>query len=292
MRLNLDKGEQFLIFGIVEARKEKNKIYRGADNKESLYDITMPVNWNNKCVIFIHGYMGYKDWGAWNLVEDYFVNNQFAFVKYNVSHNGGTTTNPIDFPDLESFGKNTYSKEVADFDAILNLARKEFHAETKYYVIGHSRGGGIAALQSKNEDLTKIALLAPISDIGSRFPKDEALEEWKSKGVYYRKNGRTNQEMPHLFLQYEDFIKNKERLDIEDHCKNAIVPLLIIHGENDTSVLPKEGQKIAEWSGSPIEIIENTAHTFDSKQPWTEKKLPLPLENACKSILTFFNDER
>ena len=74
-----------------------NAVYTGASNRKSLYDLCIPENWNNKIIIFIHGYMGYKDWGCWNLVSDFFTNEKYGFLKYNVSHNGGTIEKPIDF---------------------------------------------------------------------------------------------------------------------------------------------------------------------------------------------------
>ena len=47
----------------------KNQIYTGANGRKSLLDIVVPVNFNGRLILFIHGYMGYKDWGCWNLVE-------------------------------------------------------------------------------------------------------------------------------------------------------------------------------------------------------------------------------
>ena len=95
--------------------KLNNEIYTGAKGRESLFDLTVPTNWNNKLIIFLHGYMGYKDWGCWNLVQAYFNNYEYGFLKYNVSHNGGTVENPIDFSDLEAFSENTYMNEIRDF---------------------------------------------------------------------------------------------------------------------------------------------------------------------------------
>jgi hypothetical protein len=66
-------------------------------------------------VIFCHGYKGFKDWGAWNLVGKEFANKNFFFIKFNFSHNGGTMKNPIDFPDLEAFGNNNFSHELKRF---------------------------------------------------------------------------------------------------------------------------------------------------------------------------------
>ena len=38
------------------------------------FNSKMPV------VIFCHGYKGYKDWGAWNLVAKEFAKNNFFFL--------------------------------------------------------------------------------------------------------------------------------------------------------------------------------------------------------------------
>jgi len=267
----------------------KNALFKGANNKTSLYDLVIPNQWNGKLIVFIHGYMGYKDWGAWNLVSDYFTNESFGFLKYNVSHNGGTIENPIDFDDLEAFAENNYSKEVQDFEAIIDLISKELEKKPEIFVIGHSRGGGIALLQSRNNAVNKIATWAAISRIDTRFPADEKLEHWKKNGVYYRKNGRTNQEMPHNYSQYENFIQNKDRLDIQSHCLNSKTPTLVIHGDKDTSVTINEGKEIAQWLKTNLEIIEEAQHTFESKQPWNLDDLPLKLEIVCQKTLDFFN---
>ena len=87
-----------------------NEIFQGADGKESLIDLIIPENFNGKLIVFVHGYMGFKDWGCWPMVEQFFVENGYAFCKYNISHNGCSVDSPTDFVDLESFGKNTYSK--------------------------------------------------------------------------------------------------------------------------------------------------------------------------------------
>ena len=65
-------------------------------------------------VIFCHGYKGYKDWGAWNLVAEAFVKSDCFFIKFNFSHNGGTAENPIDFPDLEAFSENSFTTDEVD----------------------------------------------------------------------------------------------------------------------------------------------------------------------------------
>ena len=71
-------------------------------------------------IIFCHGYKGFKDWGAWSLMAEQFAIEGFHFIKFNFSHNGGTMDTPIDFPDLEAFGQNNYSKELEDLKALID----------------------------------------------------------------------------------------------------------------------------------------------------------------------------
>jgi len=251
--------------------------------------LTIPENWNKKLIVFIHGYMGYKDWGCWNLVQDFFTNQHFGFLKYNVSHNGGTIQNPIDFNDLDAFRKNSYPKELFDLNAILQLVQRQFEELPKIYLIGHSRGGGISLLQSTNPQITRIATWAGISHIKERFPLGERLEKWKQNGVYFHENGRTKQQMPHDYSQYEEFMKNEEKLDIEFYCKQSTIPTIVIHGNEDTSVSIKEGEAIANWLNVDLNIIKGANHTFGSSQPWTYDKLPEHLQVVCEKTIHFFN---
>lgn len=268
-------------------RSEFNQIYVGSDKRKSLYDLIIPDNWNGKIVLFVHGYMGFKDWGCWDLAGQFFVDNSYGFVKYNVSHNGGTIDNPIDFPDTEAFSDNSYSKELFDFEQIVAKLQYDI-GNFELLVIGHSRGGGIVALQSNHKDVSKWVTWAGICDIGKRFPIEQELQEWKDNTYRYVKNGRTHQDMPHHFDQYLDYKNNTERLNIESYCKNNTKPCLIIHGSEDTSVLIEEGQNLASWTNTKLHIIENTQHTFGSSHPWTEPTMPAPLREACEQTLLFF----
>jgi pimeloyl-ACP methyl ester carboxylesterase len=266
-----------------------NQIYRGADGRESVYDLAIPENWNNKLVVFIHGYMGYKDWGCWNLVQDFFTNQHFGFLKYNVSHNGGTVQNPIDFPDLDAFRKNSYPKELFDLDAVLRLVKEQFQEFPEIQLIGHSRGGGIALLQSTNPLVSKISTWAGISYIKERSPSGKEREEWKRTGIYYRENGRTKQQMPHDYSQFEEILDHEERMNIAVYCRQSIIPTLVIHGDDDTSVNIREGQSISSWLNVELSIIEGANHTFGASQPWLDEKLPSHLQQVCEKTIHFFN---
>ena len=99
----------------------KNIEIPGRHNKPILADVYYKKNEAPKnIVVFCHGYKGYKDWGAWNLVAESFAEQDVFFLKMNFSHNGGTKEQPIDFPDLEAFGQNNFIKELDDLDSVIS----------------------------------------------------------------------------------------------------------------------------------------------------------------------------
>jgi pimeloyl-ACP methyl ester carboxylesterase len=268
--------------------KIKDGIYVGSNGRKSLYDLEVPSNFNGKLIVFIHGYMGYKDWGCWELVQNFFVPNGYGFCKYNVSHNGGTIEQPIDFPDLEAFAENNYSKEYFDLQCMLETIEEHFETYPDIFLIGHSRGGGIALLASRDERVKKIATWAAIADIAKRFPTGKELEVWKTQGTRYGMNSRTNQKMPNRFSQYEDFIAHQDELNIEKACLESSVPTLVIHGDQDTSVDIEEGRQIALWLKTHLFEIEEANHTFGAAQPWVSDEMPEHLKKVCDLTLGFF----
>jgi pimeloyl-ACP methyl ester carboxylesterase len=276
---------------------QKNNIVEGKHIKPCLVDVFYTSNNKPKpIVVFCHGYKGFKDWGAWNLMAEVFAEAGFFFVKFNFSHNGGTVEQPIDFPDLDAFGNNNYTKELDDLESVIDWVltnsslKKEINTDD-ISLIGHSRGGGIVTIKSEEDmRIKKVITLAGVSDYKSRFPKNERFQKWKERGVYYVKNGRTHQEMPHFYQFYEDFDKNENRLTIARAVKKLQIPHLIIHGDNDTSVSINEA--ISQHKRNPksqLEIIKGANHVFGTSHPWKESKLSNELEIVTQRCFEFLS---
>jgi uncharacterized protein len=270
----------------------KNKHFIGSENRKSLFDCKIPVG-AKAVIIFVHGYKGFKDWGAWNLMQDAFVNDGFGFVKFNMSHNGGTIDEAVDFPDLEAFGNNRYTFEVNDLRVIVDEVHRmivhELALNIPIHLLGHSRGGGIAILgASHDKRISKLISLAGISNIESRFPEDE-LDDWRREGVKYVLNGRTHQQMPHFYSFYENFSENRAVLSIEKAAKKLEIPFLQIHGDMDQSVSISEGLNLSAWTDTQVGIIKGAEHTFGASHPWESKELPADLMRVVKMAIDFFN---
>ena len=274
-----------------------NLVYEGSNNRESTFDLFMPEEVKHQgIVVFAHGYKGFKDWGPWHLVANYFAQRGFVFSRFNFSHNGGTVKDPIDFPDEHAFAENTYSAELEDLDHFFNALYGFSHVNAarlphgNIYLIGHSRGGAMSILKTAcDARIKKLATWAAVADLGERFNFD--LEKWKEEGVVYIKNSRTGQLLPHYYSFYTDYLQNKNKLEVGKAAAAISVPWLIVHGKDDETVPFSDAEKLFEKSKHAIlTAIPNTGHTFGGAHPWNQPKLPQGLEEVVKTTAEFFAD--
>jgi len=275
---------------------EHNNVLESAGKKPIVYDVFHNESRSPKpIVIFCHGYKGFKDWGAWNLVAETFAQNGFFFLKFNFSHNGGTVAQPIDFPDLEAFAQNNYSKELEDLERVIGhmSSTKQYSMDANVkavHLIGHSRGGGNVLIKAEENPLIKkVITWAGVSDYKVRFKEGtEAFEAFRKTGRMYVENGRTKQQMPHDWQFYQDFNANEARLTIQRAVTNLNKPLLIIHGSGDTSVSIKEAEALHHWNTkSVLKTINDANHVFGASHPWDKQTLPEDLNEVINASVAF-----
>ena len=274
----------------------KNLFLYRKGKKTIVYDVFYKADTKPKpLIIFCHGYKGYKDWGAWNLVAERFAEEGYFFLKFNFSHNGGTPNNSIDFPDLEAFAQNNFSKELDDLEDILNFisSTNDFENELNsnaISLIAHSRAAGIILIKASEKSRVKnVITWAGVSDFKARFQIGSSqFNDWREKGITHIENSRTKQLMPHYFQFFQDFAANEERLTIKLAVQKLNVPLLIIQGSDDTTVTELEAKMLHQWSSkSELEIIKNGDHSFGTIHPWKESQLPKELQKVVEKSIVF-----
>jgi len=279
---------------------KKNQILERKHEKQIVFDVFFNKTEEPKpLIIFCHGYKGFKDWGSWDLVAKTFKKANLFFVKFNFSHNGGTINNPIDFPDLEAFAENNYTKELTDLDSVLNYflsntsAYKREIDATNVTVIGHSRGGGISIIKaSEDARISKLITWASVCNFAERTTTIGNLKAWRKEGVKYVLNTRTKQQMPHNYQFYQNFKVNENRLNIETAERSLKIPHLIIHATEDASVKYKEAKLLHQWNNKTVLFpIENSNHVFGAKHPWHNSKMPLALKKVVEKSISFIVPE-
>lgn len=243
-------------------------------------------------IIYVHGYKGFKDWGASNIVANTFAEKGFFYLKFNFSHNGVTPDNLLDFSDLEAFGNNNLEIEFNELGLVIDwLELLDTNIQfSKLTVIGHSRGGGITLLRTSQDDRIKKAVTwASVCDFHRRMPIE--ISEWKETGVRYEFNSRTMQMMPLYYQFYENFMECQAKLDILTNCKNIHQPLLVIHGTDDIAVLLDEAEEISNSvPHSKCHLVEGSGHTFGAKHPYVDSMLTNDLKTIVAESVNFIRD--
>lgn len=266
----------------MEVRKDIQ--LRGAAGRPFLLDLYfLPDGKAKPVVVFCHGFKGFKDWGHWHLLARAFAESGFFFVKFNFSHNGTSPLSPTDFSDLEAFGQNNYSKELADLDALLAWMHggggafpAAEAALSRISLIGHSRGGAICLIKAaQDKRIQMLATWASVSRLDYAWNGPGFLKEWEEKGVYYVLNARTGQQMPLYFQLYEDFKANEQSFDVQAAAESLEKPMLIVHGSADTGVPPEAARELHGWNkNSILHLIDGAGHVFGGSHPFLSGSLP------------------
>jgi pimeloyl-ACP methyl ester carboxylesterase len=225
------------------------------------------------CIVFVHGFKGFKDWGFWPHMGDYFGERGYAVVSFNFSHNG-VGESLTEFDELDRFAANTFSREVREVREIVNACREGFFGDIgdqKTALLGHSRGGGISlAAARQSPEIAAVALWSSVADF-NRY-SDRQKDKWRKVGYFEVVNQRTSQVMRLNSTLLEDLEENKDDLlSIERAVRDLKRPLFIAHGEQDVSVAVADGEKLFEWSDKSLtefHIIPKTGHTFGIVHPF------------------------
>lgn len=266
----------------------------GYNDRPMAADLTFDENQPDQpMVIYAHGINGFKDWGGTELIAQRFAKAGIAFLKFNFSHNGTTPPHPTEFVELEAYGNDNYSIRQQELKMVVDFCYSdEFPLATKdITLIGHSRGGTDVILYAPTDDrVDRLISWAAPSQAQTPWQKwdDATMKEWKEKGVIYRENGRTQQQMPIYYQLYEDYKANKDRLDVEAAARKVNKPWLIVHGDDDEAVFVKSAYELREWQPeASVLIIESTGHTFGRSHPWEQANLPEASQKLVKKCVEF-----
>jgi len=264
----------------------------GSDGRLIIGDITFEEkNPNTPILLFVHGFKGFKDWGAHNLVARHFASNGYRYIKFNFSYSGVPANDPKDVTDLEAFASNTVSKELFDLNAVLDFIEKAYGSETEINLIGHSRGGGLTIIEAANDvRIKKLITWSAINDFHSLWKKEQEAE-WRKTGKIYVVNARTKEQMPLNVTLLEDLEENADRLNIIQAAKGINIPWLIVHGDEDVNVPFEVAQELADANpASRLVKIEGANHVYGASQPYESESLPPLLFKVCEKCLLFLRE--
>jgi len=236
--------------------------------------------------VVIHGFKGFKDWAffPW-LAEHLCARHNIAVCRFNMSRSG-IGDDPEQFDRLDLFAGDTYSRQLADLRTAVAYAQEQF-PDLSTFLLGHSRGGGIALLGA--EETPRLGGVVTWSAIARADRWDDATkEEWRTRGHLDIENARTKQLMRMSTGILDDYEANSGRLDILAAASRLRVPILALHGGRDESVPAAELTAIASHARDASSVvIANASHTYNAIHPLVH--VPFELTMATELTAHFIN---
>jgi pimeloyl-ACP methyl ester carboxylesterase len=225
-------------------------------------------------VVGIHGFKGFRRWGFWPQIAASLTDAGYAFVGFDMSHNGvGAKGLEFDEPDL--FEKDTWRRQEDDLAAVLaslrggRLPAPERIDATRVALLGHSRGGGLAVVRAAQDpQIRAVVALAPIATV-LRFD-EETMARGRRNGFIPILNTRTGQT---LRFGADAIAEIDARIDLHDiaatYASKLAAPLLVVHGDADTSVPADEGRALAAAAPRGTFVgIPGADHVLGCRHPW------------------------
>lgn len=249
-------------------------------------------------IIFVHGFKGFKDWGAFPRGCAFLAENGFSVLAINLSKNG-VGESLTDFDELDLFANQTLSGDLEDVLTTINYVKEhpqDFpNADSdRIGIIGHSRGGHtVLPAAAESDDIKAVVTWSAVANYNKRWSY-EMKSDWEEQGYTEILNGRTRQWMRINKLVYDDALENDKRLMAEHRVQELTIPSLFFHGKEDPAVDPDSARTLFEKCGSDdkeLVLVENAGHTYETSHPDDpEKPLPEEFKYVLEETRRFFDD--
>lgn len=266
------------------------------------YDCHLPDDHDEKSlsvIIFVHGFKGFKDWGAFSEGCAFLSSAGFAVVAINFSLNG-VGESMTEFDQLDRFSRETFSQDLDDLGSVIKAIKdgeinsgKAALKSDKMGLVGHSRGGHTAvAAAAEYPEISCLVTWSAVANYNDRWSK-EMIADWESKGVTEIKNGRTGQIMPLKKVVYDDAQENAGRLMADKRAGELTIPAMFIHSKGDEAVSYNNAEKLYQSCSSEnkeLVLIPDSGHTFDTAHPFEDDDFPEAFQQVLHRTKQWFKN--
>lgn len=243
----------------------------GSGALELFGDTHTPTGEAKVCVVLLHGYMGYKDYGFLPVLAERVAGLGAVVHRFNFAYSG-MTNNIVSFERADLFAQQTWNSQVFDTLRVLDAVGggRLDGKGLPLVLVGHSRGGATALLTAGRHagrgDIDAVVTLAAPDSCCSMSA--EAQRAWLESGFLDVKSNRTGQAMTILSRWLEDQIADPAGHDLPARTADIRVPVVAVHGSEDPSVAVECAARIAAAArdGRSV-LIPGTNHVFDMPNP-------------------------
>ena len=223
--------------------------------------LQIPDKENPPAIIMVHGYGGeglekyFTDTGK-ELAESGFYVVNFLLSGYN------------NFADISNL---SVKDSIEELRCVIDFTNKQNIDKNKITIVAQSLGCSIFIL-CNDKRIKIVALLSPgihLRKVFSLlFEGFNILEEIEKKGfATYKSISRESDKK--VGIKFWDEIKKIDHIT-EEQIKEMEIPILIVHGENDTLVDPEQAKELYKFANEPkrLFLVKDAPHVTirDTKQ--------------------------
>ena len=222
------------------------------------------------CVILMHGFKGYKDYGFIPILAHDLCDASTLVHRFNFSTSGMTNeTQTFARPDL--FALDTWNRQIED---VLRIHKAIENAELPgqglpLFLIGHSRGGATALLAAGRHgaelDLGGVITINAV-DRCTRLPQEEQTQLLE-RGFSITQSARTKQDLRINSTWLSEQLDDPQGHDVLGQASAISAPVCVIHSENDQAVDPSAGKAIAKACQTQCALIKQGNHVLNMPNP-------------------------
>ena len=222
------------------------------------------------CVILMHGFKGYKDYGFIPVLAHDLCAAAMVVHRFNFSTSG--MTNEIETfarPDL--FALDTWTRQVEDIVRVVEAVRSGElgGGGLPMYLIGHSRGGASALLAAGRHgdamDLNGVVTINAV-DACSRL-SDQEQQAMLERGYTMTQSARTKQELRIESSWLREQLDDPDGHNVLLQASKIACPVCVIHGDADQAVDPSAGVAIAQACRTERVLIAGANHVLNMPNP-------------------------
>lgn len=255
---------------------------RGSEALPLLGDAHLPAQ-PTACVVMLHGYMGYKDYGFIPVLAERLAAGGSIVHRFNFAHSGMTNAiETFERPDL--FERQTWNAQVYDTLCVLAAVRDGTlpGSGLPLFLLGHSRGGVTALLTAgRHQGLGLAGVITLAAPAACCNLAEDERKAWLEQGYTTATSGRTGQRMRISSRWLEEQVADPEGHDVLVQASRRGFPLLCVHGSADETVPFASASQIIEAAGGGARLVRIEAgnHVFAMPNP------PVPARRPTTAFL-------